>query len=88
LEVIGNEEPEIEEIAFSINGVEYTAIEGMTWWDWVETYGNGYAASSYDGGAGIKSSNGYWVIGDNGRVQTDDVIEAGYEYALEGYVEE
>lgn len=68
------------QITFAVDGITYTADEGMCWMQWIR--------SDYDKG-GITTSlidcvkkGDYYVTAEGNRVSRADVIIAGYNYIL------
>jgi len=78
----------VSTITFTINSEEYTAKEGMTWRQWIdspdydsysEEYGNFYS----DGNVCIMTDDGHYVgDGAGGWPTPEDPIIAGFSYDL------
>lgn len=70
---------------FRPNYIEYTALEGMTWENWVNSEYNidNFICASDFGGMGIQNIKGNVVIYQGPRVSPEDIISANTKYDIE-----
>ena len=81
----------LQEIAFTVDGITYQALEGMTWYDWSisdysprkrplniceEDYGSGFNYIAWYSSASC-------ILNDGNRLTNEDVIVANKAYTLE-----
>lgn len=72
-------------ITFTVEGTEYTAIEGMTWREWCDSeyhMPGFWCDSMLNSVLGTKNGLSNYVKFDNNNVRPDDTIVAGRAYVL------
>lgn len=70
-------------ITFTINGITYQAINGMTWEEWTNSEYNTRSFSSLDGRVYYKDPmNIYVAYQDDSLVSKTETIRANYAYTI------
>jgi hypothetical protein len=75
----------IADSPFNPNYIEYTALEGMTWENWVNSKYNidNFICTSYFGEMRIENINGFKVVVQSSGVSPADIIIANNQYDLD-----